>query len=205
MKSRTAARSGGELVGCFKSEKMISVGASTVPRPFELATAIDLPGSYTSADLEQWRARDIEKWKGFELLSRESENYTALLNDLIKRTGPVYFLKFLSSYKPVLVSIGQLDAKSFSVVAIRSYVSDSVLGVRRLIPATRLAFATSRWINNLSQQVILTMVDGSAWVLRGSRVVRLDIQRALADPSDVDQVQNDIAEWVRAVSSTPTG
>jgi hypothetical protein len=81
----------------------------------------------------------------------------------------------------VLVSIGKTGPKSFSVVSIRSYVLDAS-----------------------GEQVSLTKVNASADALRGSRLVRLTVQRVLTDSSDVAQVQSEIAEWATAVSSSPT-
>jgi hypothetical protein len=66
------------------------------------------------------------------------------------------------------------------VVSIRSYVLDAS-----------------------GEQVSLTKVNASADVLRGSRLVRLTVQRVLTDSSDVAQVQSEIAEWATAVSSSP--
>jgi hypothetical protein len=81
----------------------------------------------------------------------------------------------------VLVSIGRIGPKSFVVVSIRSYVLDTS-----------------------GEQVSLTKVNASADVLRGPKLVRLSVQRVLTDPSDVAQVQSEIAEWATAVSSAPT-
>jgi len=189
---RAAAKSGGELVGCFKSEKKIWMGGLTTV-PFEAATAVDLPGPYTLADLEKLLATGVEQWKGYESLNKESENYTVRLNELIKGAGPSFFKP--SFFKPMLVSIGRIGAKSFSVVSIRSYVFDT----NNLIwlNAAKLPFMNSG-------QVIVRKVNASADVLRGSRLVRLDMQRVLTDPSDVAQVQSEIAEWANAVSSAPT-
>ncbi len=98
----------------------------------------------------------------------------ARVNELIKGAGA---MATVSSVKPVLVSIGRIGAKSFSVVSIRSYVLDAS-----------------------GEQVSLTKVNASADVLRGSRLVRLTVQRVLTDSSDVAQVQGEIAEWARATA-----
>ena len=190
--TRAAAKSGGELVGCFKSEKKIWLRDVT-SLPFEVATAFDLPGSYAWADLEKLLATGIEQWKGYEQLSEESENYTVRLNELIRGAGPGPFFK-PSFFKPMLVSIGRIGAKSFSVVSIRSYVFDT----KNLI-----------WLNAVKLpvmnfgQVIVRKVNGSADVLRGSRLVRLNMQRVLTDPSDVAQVQSEIAEWANLRKLSP--
>lgn len=197
--ARLAAKSGGELVGCFKSEKTFWYQGLTVV-PFELAIATDLPGASTSADLDKLWSTSIEQWKGFESLSKESENYTVRLNELIKgagRSGGI--VKLGSSFKPVLVSIGRIGAKSFSVVSIRSYVMDQD-GIGIWLNAAHLPFM-------IGPRNILKKVTATANVLGGSRLVRLDIQRVLTDPSDVAQVQSEIAEWANAVSAlfvTPT-
>ena len=124
-------------------------------------------------------ATGIEQWKGFEPLSKDWENYTVRVNELIKSVGMT--AASVSSEKPVLVSIGRIGTNSFSVVSIRHYVFEAS-----------------------GEQVIQTKVSGSADVLRGSRLVRLTVQRMLTEPSDVAQVQSEIAEWANAVSSAPT-
>jgi hypothetical protein len=176
VEARAAARLGGEFLGCFRSEKTVMVQGATkpVPVPFEFAFAIDFPGPYTSADLDKLLTKGIEQWKDFEQLGTERENYTDRVNELIKGAGA---MATVSSVKPVLVSIGRMGAKSFSVVSIRSYVLDAS-----------------------GEQVSLTKVNASADVLRGSGLVRLTIQRVLTDPSDVAQVQGEIAEWAQATA-----
>jgi hypothetical protein len=178
-----ATKLGGTFLGCFKSEKTITMQGATksVLVPFEAAFAFDLPGPFSSVDLDKLLATGIEQWKDFEPLSKDlGENYTVRLNELIKSAG-ISSAASVFSVKPVLVSIGRTGANSFSVVSIRRYVFDAS-----------------------GEQVIQMKVNGSADVLRGSRIVRLDIQRMLTDPSDVAQVQSEIAEWANAVSSAPT-
>jgi hypothetical protein len=170
--ARVAARSGGELVGCFKSEKKIRTWL-LLTEPFEFAVAIDFPGPYTLADLEKLLATGIEQWKGFPTLSKHWENYTDRLNELTRGFG---------RKRPVLVSIGRTGANSFSVVSLRSNL----------------------WKQGFFYNMSPTpKVNASADVLRGSRIVRLTVRRALTDPSDIAQVQSEIAEWVNAVSSAP--
>jgi hypothetical protein len=182
LEASAAAKLGGAFLGCFKSERTVMVQGATKPVlvPFEFAFAIDFPGPYTLADLDKLLSRGIEQWKAFEPLSKESKNYTVRLNELIKGAGTSSAAS-VSSVKPVLVSIGKTGPKSFSVVSIRSYVLDAS-----------------------GEQVSLTKVNASADVLRGSRLVRLTVQRMLTDSSDVAQVQSEIAEWATAVSSAPT-
>jgi hypothetical protein len=182
VEANVAAKFGGAFLGCFKSERTITVQGATKPVlvPFEFAMAIDFPGPYTLADLDKLLSRGIEQWKAFEPLSKESENYTVRLNELIKGAGTSSKAS-VSSVKPVLVSIGRIGPKSFSVISIRSYVLDAS-----------------------GEQVSLTKVNASADVLHGSRLVRLTVQRVLTDPADVTEVQSEIAEWANAVSSAPT-
>jgi hypothetical protein len=182
VEASAAAKFGGAFLGCFKSERTIMVQGATRPVlvPFEFAIAIDFPGPFTLADLDKLLSRGIEQWKDFEQLSKESENYTVRLNELIKGAGTSSAAS-VSSVKPVLVSIGRIGPKSFAVVSIRSYVLDTS-----------------------GEQASLTKVNASADVLRGPKLVRLSVQRVLTDPSDVAQVQSEIAEWATAVSSTPT-
>jgi hypothetical protein len=75
----------------------------------------------------------------------------------------------------VLVSIERLDAKSYSVVSIRSYV-----------------------FNASSGQTRTTKVNADAVVLRGSDLIRLTMQRVLSKPADVDQLRGEISQRARA-------
>jgi hypothetical protein len=123
--ARVAAELGSEILGCFLSEKRVMVQGSIMPVPvnLEFAFAMDVPGGpYTSADLDRFLSRTIEKWKDFEPLNKDFENYPARLNELIK--GAVASPSVaVSSVKPVLVSIDRVGAKAYSVVSIRSYVA----------------------------------------------------------------------------------
>src|SRR5262249_26102771 len=182
MEASAAAKFGGVLWGCFKSEKTIMVQGATKPIlvSFEFAIAIDFPGPYTVADLEKLLSKGIEQWKAFEPLPKESENYTVRLNELIKGGAGTSSAASVSSVEPVLVSIGRIGPKSFLVVSIRRDVEVES-----------------------GEQISLTKVNASADVLRGSRLVRLTIQRVLTDPSDVAQVQSEITEGADAASSSP--
>lgn len=176
-----AAKLGGEPLGCFVSDKRTTVQGTTksIPVSLEHAFAIGIPGGpYTSADLDKLLSRVTEQWKGFDPLGKEFENYKDRLNDLIKGVGTSPTATF-SSIKPVLVSIDRLGTKSYSVVSIRNYILD---------------------LN--SEHVSAIRVNGDAVVLRGSELVRLTMQRALTDPSDVAQLQGEIAEWARAIAAS---
>jgi hypothetical protein len=178
---RVAAELGAEIVGCFQSEKRIMVQGSImpVPMPLELAFAMELPGGpYTSADVDKLLSRTMEKWKDFQPLSKQFENYTLRLNELINSAEASPSVA-VSSVKPVLVSIDRVGAKGYSVVQIRHYVID--VG---------------------GEQVSFMKVDGNAVVLRGSGLIRLTIQRMLTDPSDVAQLQGEIAEWARTTAAS---
>ncbi len=178
-----AAKLGGELLGCFVSDKKTTVQGTTksIPMSLEHAFAIRIPGGpYTSADLDELLSRITEQWKGFDPLSKDFENYRNRLNDLMKGVGTSPTATF-SSIRPVLVSIDRLGPRSYSVVSIRSYVVD-VSG----------------------EHVSATRVNGDAVVLRGSDLVRLTMQHALTDPSDVAQLQGEIAEWARAIAASPS-
>src|SRR5271165_152990 len=78
VEASVAAKFGGTFLGCFKSDKTISVQGATkpVPVPFEFAFAFELPGPFTLADLDKLLATGIEQWKDFEPLSKNWENYT---------------------------------------------------------------------------------------------------------------------------------
>ena len=131
----------------------------TASLPFEVATAVDLAGPYALADLEKLLATGIEQWKGYESLTKESENYTVRLNELIKSAGTLSFFKLGSSFKPVLVSIGRIGAKSFSVVSIRS--CDVRAGGFISLNAAKLSFMSIG-------RVIVRRVNASADLIRGS-------------------------------------
>ena len=178
-----AAKLGGELLGCFVSDKKTTVQGATksIPMSLEHAFAIRIPGGpYTSADLDKLLSKVTAQWKGFDPLSKEFENYRDRINELMRGVG-TNPTATISSVKPVLVSIDRLGAKSYSVVSVRSYVLDLS-----------------------GEHVSATRVNGDAVVLRGSELVRLTMQRALTDPSDVAQLQGDIAEWAQAIAASPS-
>ena len=177
MESRIAPSIGGQFVNCFHSEDRIKppAGSTVAPVPLEYAFAIRLGrGPYTSANLDKLLATVTAQWKDFQPLSTEfRENYIARINALIKDSGETSAT--IASIKPVLVSIERLDAKSYSVVSIRSYV-----------------------FNEGSGQTRTTKVNADAVVLRGSDLIRLTMQRVLSKPADVDQLRGEISQWARA-------
>jgi hypothetical protein len=134
LEARVAAKVGGEFLGCFRSDKTITVQGATKPIlvPFEFAIALDFPGPYTLADLDKLLATGIEQWKGFEQLSKTWENYTARLNELIKSVG--IGSAAIASEKPVLVSIGQTGAKSFAVISIEAIANLEPFRTTELVP-----------------------------------------------------------------------
>jgi hypothetical protein len=183
VEASVATKQGGKLLGCFVSEKRIMVQGTTkaVPVSLEHAFAIGISGGpFTSTDLDKLLSTVTDQWKGFDPLSKEFENYTDRINALIKEAG-TNPTATVSSIKPVLVSIDRLDAKSYWVVSIRSYI-----------------LYLSR------EHVNATRVNGDAVVLRGSELVRLTMQRTLTDPSDVAMLQGDIAEWAREIAASPS-
>src|SRR5271165_6938185 len=125
MEAGVAAKLGGTFLGCFKSDKTITVqsASNTVLVPLEFAFAFELRGPYTLADLDKLLATGIEQWKGYETLSKESDTYKVRLNELIKSVGITQ--ANVSSITPVLVSIGKTGTNAFSVVSIRRYVVDA--------------------------------------------------------------------------------
>ena len=181
LEARVATSIGGQFLSCFRSEKEVEVPGATelAPVPLEYSFAIRVAGDgYTSADLDKLLSTVTAQWKDFQPLSTEfHDNYIARLNALIKGAGETSTT--VSSIKPVLVSIDRLDAKSYSVVSIRSYV-----------------------FNAGGAQVSITKVNADAVVLRGRNLIRLTMQRMLTDVTDVAQLQAEISEWVRAIEVT---
>lgn len=183
MEARVIAKLGGDFLGCLWSGQTTFVQGKpdVVPTPREYAFAIAVPGNgYTSADLDKLRSKVADQWKNFDPLSKEfKEAYTARINELIKGDGPASSAT-LSSVKPVLVSIDRLDDKSYSVTSIRRYVFEIDGG-----------------------RVGRTKVNSDVVARRGSELIRLTIQRTLTGPSDVSQVQGEIADWARAITRNP--
>jgi hypothetical protein len=181
MEARVAPSIGGEFLSCFQSEQKIAVPGATglAPVPFEYAFAIRLAGDdHSSADLDKLLSTVTAQWKDFQPLSTEfHDNYIARLNALIKKAGEPS--ETVTSIKPVLVSIGRLDAKSYSVVSIRGYVFNANGG-----------------------QVSETKVNADAVVLRGRSLIRLTMQRMLTGASDVTELQAEISQWARATEGT---
>jgi hypothetical protein len=181
LEGRVATSIGGQFLGCFQSEQRIETPGATelAPVPREYAFAIRLAGGgYTSADLDKLLSTVTAQWKDFQPLSTEfHDKYIARLNALIKGTGET--TTTIASIKPVLVSIDRLDAKSYSVVSIRSYV-----------------------FNGNGGQVRTTKVNADAVVLRGRDLIRLTMQRMLTGASDVGQIRAEVSEWARATEGT---
>ena len=176
LETRVASSIGGQFLSCFKSEKQVGTpGAAASP---EYAFAIRLAGGgYTTGDLAKLLATVTNQWRDFQPLSKEfREDYVARLNALMNDAGKPS-AKF-ASIEPVLVSIDRLDAKSYSVVSVRSYV-----------------------FNQNGQQVGTVKVNADAVVLRGGDFVRLTMQRVLTDVSDVAALQTEISAWARATES----
>ncbi len=181
LETRVAASIGGQFLSCFHSEKRVEVPGATepAPLPLEYAFAIGFAGeSYTSADLDKLLSTVTAQWKDFQPLSKEfHDDYIARLNALIKGAGEPSAT--ISSIKPVLVSIDRLDAKSYSVISIRSYA-----------------------FNENGRQLSTTKVNADAVVLRGHNLIRLTMQRPLTDVSDVAQLRAEISQWARASEGT---
>ena len=169
-----AAKFGGKVLGCFQSEGKAAVRRAdkTAGFPVEVAFAVGLPGGpYNSTDLENMQAKVTQQWKDFGPLSKElPQEYLARLNDVIREAVGGH----VSAVRPVLVSIDRPGMDSYSVVSIRSYTLDLH-----------------------GEQLSAVRVNGDAIVLRGSKLIRLTMQRILRDPSDVGLLQREVAEWAR--------
>jgi hypothetical protein len=182
LEARVAAKLGGEYLGCFRSERTVTPPGTVAvaPTPVEYAFRMAIQGrDYKLADLDNLLSTVKQQWKDFDPLSKEfKESYMARLNELIKG-GNSTASQRIASVKPVLVSIDRGRDNYYSVTSIRTYVVDSNGG-----------------------RVTLTKVNSDAVVLRGSQLIRLTIQRALTDPTDVAQVQGEIADWARATTQS---
>lgn len=162
---RIAPSIGLEFARCFRSPR--SDGFALVHRM--------VGDGFTSADVNDLKKAVAAQWKDFQPLSAEfHDKYIARLNEMIVGNGSSS--RPLVSEKPTLVSIRSLDAKSYSVVSIRSYVFNVGKGQEK---AER--------------------INADAIVLRGQRMMRLTMQRRLTKAADVDEIQADIARWAKAM------
>jgi hypothetical protein len=177
--SDMAAKLGGEFLGCFLSDKKFTPPrASKVdPIPAENAFAIGLQGqSYTMTDVENLFLKVKDQWKNFDPLDPKFKDiYIAKLNEVLKNSKSLSSPDIIS-IKPILISIDRPADNYYLVTSIRTYSFD-VQG----------------------EHIGLTKINSSAVVLRGSRLIRLTIQRTLSDPADVAQVHLEISKWARAL------
>lgn len=175
--TRVAENLGGSLLSCFHSGREIALQSTAKPAltPFEYAFAIRLAGEgYASGDVDKLLTTATGQWKDFQPLSSEfHDRYIARLNALMNEVSANQ--ETISSIKPVLVSIKRLDAKSYSVVSIRSYV-----------------------VTVSGTPISTVKVNADAIVLRGQNLIRLTMQRTLAGAADVADLQAEVAEWARA-------
>jgi hypothetical protein len=180
IEARVASKLGGEFLNCFQSGRRIATpsAAKRVWMPVEYAFAIALQGqSYTLADLDNLLSKVKDQWSGFDPLSKQfKDNYTAKLNELLRCSG-LNKRATIDSVKPVLVAIAPIHDKFYVVTSIRIY-----------------AFR-SNGVN-----VETKKVNADAVVLRGSRLIRLTIQRTLSEPTDVTEVQAEIDKWAKMVA-----
>jgi hypothetical protein len=176
--AQLAAKFGIEYLACFRSESTVAQSAAA-SSPVEYAFADALPGdNHASADVERMLTIVKRQWKDFQPLSKEfKDTYIARLNSLIESNGSPAATPEFVSVQPILVSITP-GANYYTVTSLRTYVIDTGSGRK-----------------------IFTRVNADAIAFRRSRIIRLTIQRKLLDPSDVAQVQRDIAAWAQAVTS----
>jgi hypothetical protein len=136
-------------------------------------------GPYGRENLDAFLSKVRDEWKNFDPLGKRHEDYIAQLNALIKDTNSQAIP--LDSIKPALVSIERIDDQSYVVVSIREYAM-TVSG----------------------EQVKSIKANAAAVVLQGTRLVRLDINREVRVPSDVEDVSKQMAAWCRTVAGRKT-
>jgi len=129
-------------------------------------------GPFGREDLDELLSKVRDAWKNFNPLSRRHEDYVAQLNSLLGGT----MAGSIESVRPLLVSIDRLDDRSYAVLTIRQ-TAISVAG----------------------EPVRSVKVTGTAMVLQGTSLVRLEMIREMRTPSDVDEVRAQIVAWSRTV------
>ncbi len=177
--AHVATKIGAEFLSCFRtSEAGAGPSEADTTRPQGYALAIALPGkAYKGQDLDALLSKVKEQWRNFDPLSAAyKETYTARLNALI-RGARGSNVPAAASIKPVLVAIVTPSKNYYVVTSIRSYV-----------------WRTGRG------DVEMTKVNSDAVVLRGSRLIRLTVQRKLSGAGDVEQVQTQIGNWAKAIA-----
>lgn len=176
---------GGRSLGCFQSSDTIELHGSKkiYPVPLEYALAVEVKGGpYAAQDLDRLKSEVTDGWKGSDPLSQDTRaDYEQRLNGWIETSAPEGASKPPEGLKrPVLVSIEQLDPKSFAVVTIRQ-----------------------RPVSLDGEFFSATKADAAAVVLRHAKLVRLSITRELRSTSDVEAVREEMEDWVFAVVSSP--
>ena len=182
---RMVSALGGTSLGCFQSHETAELHGSkkNFGVPVEYAFAVGMKGGpYAALDLDILMADVTQGWKGAKPLSQDTRaDYERRLDGLIEKAAPNGTAKPADPVDPpVLVSIEQLDAASFAVVAIRQLQ----------VPLNGEFFKT-------------TKVDAAAVVLRQGKLVRLSIARELRSKADVEAAREEIADWASAVAASP--
>jgi hypothetical protein len=181
---RMASALGGVPLGCFQSRDTAELHGSkkTYAVPVEYAFAVEMKGGpYAALDVNILMADVTDGWKGAKPLSQDTRaDYERRLDGLIEKAPPNGTAKPADSVNPpVLVSIEQLDAGSFAVVAVR----------QGPVPLNGEFFTA-------------TKVDAAAVVLRQTKLVRLSIARELRSTADVEAAREEIADWASAVAAS---
>ncbi|MGH8297778.1 MAG: hypothetical protein ACRES6_00670 [Steroidobacteraceae bacterium] len=180
-----APRLGAEYIGCFKSRETTTLpgDAAQQPVPVEYAIALRISGGpFTLADMDLLLSRVREQWQNFKPLSREHGEYVARLNAMIRGVDSKASPAAITSIKPALISIARLSPEAYLVLSVRHYASAGSAGT-----------------------ITSTKADGTAMVLQGTALVRLEMLRELRAPSDVDAVRKQITAWAREVAADAGG
>lgn len=173
----------GRSLGCFEAGEMMGLHGTRriYAVPIEYAFAVEISGGpYTSKDVDKLMSDVTDGWKNSKPLSQDTRaDYEKRLNGLLEKSAPGGTPKPGEAVNaPVLVSIEQPGAGSFTVVSIR----------QRQMPLNGEFFKT-------------TKIDAAAVVLKNGRLVRLSIERELRSESDVEAAREEIADWAYAVVS----
>lgn len=169
----------GTLSGCFVSTERAPVNG--IDKPVESAFAINLfqsaSGPFTVASVDQLYATTEQQWKNVApLWGKDETAYEQRVRKLIQKTSSSASAQSkVSIEQPALVSMQRINPGSYMVVSIK----------HRKTSKDGVAFT-------------FDTVEGYALILSNGKLTRLTIQRQLRGQSDVNEVESEIAGWVKS-------
>ena len=169
----------GTLAGCFVSTEQAPVNG--IDKPVESALAITLfqraSGPFTVASVDQLYATTEQQWKNVApLWSKDKTAYEQHVRRLVQEVlSSASMQSKMSIEQPVLVSMQRIDPGSYMVVSIR----------RRKLSNDGILFT-------------FDTAEGYALILNDGKLTRLTIQRQLRGQGDVNEVESEIAGWLKS-------